>query len=57
MRYGRFERVLPLPYGTDPEAVSAKYQDGILELTVAGGAKRLLEPEPTHIPIRTAASR
>ncbi|MFP4155459.1 MAG: Hsp20/alpha crystallin family protein [Halothiobacillaceae bacterium] len=30
--YGRFERVLPLPYPVQPEAVSARYEQGVLTL-------------------------
>jgi HSP20 family protein len=33
-RYGRFQRVVPLPTGIDPEKVEAKYHSGILTLRV-----------------------
>lgn len=33
-RYGRFERVIPLPEGVDEEAVTARFADGVLEVTV-----------------------
>jgi len=33
-RYGSFSRVVPLPVGADPEAISAKYDRGILEVRV-----------------------
>jgi HSP20 family protein len=33
-RYGSFTRALPLPAGVDPEAVTATYRDGILEVRV-----------------------
>lgn len=32
--YGRFERRIPLPEGTDPDAVSALYDKGVLRVTV-----------------------
>ena len=32
-RFGRFERVLPLPQGTKPENVSAALNDGVLTVT------------------------
>lgn len=33
--YGRFERRVSLPEGTDPESVSATLENGVLEVTVA----------------------
>ncbi len=33
-RYGRFERVLPLPAGTRGKDVTATYKDGVLEVRV-----------------------
>ncbi|MFQ6118131.1 MAG: Hsp20/alpha crystallin family protein [Candidatus Bipolaricaulia bacterium] len=34
-RYGRFQRVFPLPEGIeDPSKIQAKFQDGILKITV-----------------------
>jgi HSP20 family protein len=33
-RYGSFSRVVSLPEGADPEAVTANYADGILEVRV-----------------------
>lgn len=33
MRYGRFERVLRVPDGLDPEKVTARYASGVLEIT------------------------
>jgi HSP20 family protein len=32
--YGRFERRIRMPEGTDPEKISAKYTNGVLEITV-----------------------
>ena len=34
VRYGRFERTLRLPEGLDPEKVTARYTNGVLEVTV-----------------------
>ncbi len=34
VRYGRFERVLALPAAIDPETVQARYEHGVLEVTV-----------------------
>jgi len=34
MRYGRFERTLRVPQGLDPEKVTARYTNGVLEVTV-----------------------
>jgi hypothetical protein len=33
------------------DAVKAEYRDGILEVTVAGGAKQMARPEAEHIRI------
>jgi HSP20 family protein len=51
MRYGSFERSLPLPEGVGADAVKAEYRDGILEVTVTDGAKQLARPEAQHIRI------
>jgi HSP20 family protein len=42
--YGRFERTVRLPPGTDTEAARASYRDGLLEITLP---KRL----PNKVPI------
>lgn len=44
MRYGTFQRTLPLPENVTADDVSAEYRDGILEVTVKGGAKEI-EPQ------------
>jgi HSP20 family protein len=49
--YGTFERTLPLPEGVGPDAVKAEYRDGILEVTVTGGAKPAAPPEAQRIRI------
>jgi len=33
-RYGKFERVIPLPIHIDNQNVAAEYKDGILTLTL-----------------------
>ena len=33
-RYGRFQRILPLPEGVDEDAIEANFEDGVLELTL-----------------------
>lgn len=33
-RYGRFERTIPLPEGTEAEQIKAKFKDGVLEVRV-----------------------
>jgi HSP20 family protein len=42
--YGRFERVLRLPTGTDTSAAQAAYRDGLLEITVP-------KTRPMQVPI------
>lgn len=46
--YGRFHRSILLPPGVDEDAVSATYQDGILEVTVHMPAQTT---ERTSVPI------
>ncbi len=37
-RYGSFSRSLTLPEGVDESKIHARYEDGVLEVTVEGGA-------------------
>jgi len=46
--FGSFLRTLPLPRGADASSVQAKYQDGILEVTIA---LPTTSPEATKVPI------
>lgn len=46
--YGAFRRSLTLPAGVDEDDVGARFEDGMLELTVRGGA---VAPEPRRIQI------
>ena len=32
--YGRFQRVIPLPEGADPESAEARFANGVLEVTI-----------------------
>lgn len=48
VRYGRFERSLPLPEGVSTDNVTARYRDGIMEITMPaskGGATRRIPVE------------
>lgn len=38
--YGRFRRVIVLPEGGDPEKVEARYQDGVLEVSILSPATK-----------------
>ena len=46
--YGRFRRSMSLPEGVNGEDISADFEDGLLEVTVRGGAHH---PEPERIRI------
>jgi HSP20 family protein len=46
--YGRFRRSMNLPEGVDGARVSADFENGLLEVTVKGGADH---PEPERIQI------
>jgi len=48
IRYGYFQRSMRLPEGTDSSKVHAKFEDGVLEVTVEGAA---IEREPERIQI------
>ena len=48
-RYGSFSRSLALPEGIDESKISARYEDGVLEVTVQGGA---VAREPKRIEIQ-----
>ena len=50
--YGRFRRRLKLPHGIDKGAISASFENGLLEVTVKGGVDRR-EPERIQIGRRT----
>ncbi|MGI9149640.1 MAG: Hsp20/alpha crystallin family protein [Chloroflexota bacterium] len=54
--YGRFERSVPLPPGTDTDAARANYRDGLLEITLP---KRLSSRIPISLddPLRANRAR
>ena len=47
-RYGSFRRSLAVPEGTDESKIHARYVNGVLEVTVEGGAA-VQEPKRIHI--------
>jgi HSP20 family protein len=47
-RYGSFRRSMTLPEGTDESKVHARFEDGVLEVTVEGAA---IERAPKRIEI------
>jgi HSP20 family protein len=47
-RYGSFRRSMTLPEGTDESKIRARYEDGVLEVTVEGAA---IEQAPKRIEI------
>ena len=52
--YGAFRRSFTLPAGIDEDAISADFENGLLEVTVRGGATAA--PEPRRIQIRDRSS-
>jgi HSP20 family protein len=48
--FGHFRRNMNLPKGIDRSDISADFQDGMLQVTVRGGATAI--PEPQRIEIR-----
>jgi HSP20 family protein len=52
--YGAFRRSITLPAGIDEDAISADFENGLLEVTVRGGATAA--PEPRRIQIRDRSS-
>ena len=46
--YGNFRRSMNLPEGVDKSKINAAFEDGLLELTITGGA---VYPEPERIEI------
>jgi HSP20 family protein len=53
-RYGSFRRSLALPEGIDESKISARYEDGVLEVRVQGGA---VAREPKRIQIEAAGGQ
>ena len=48
--YGHFRRVINLPDGVDGSKMDARFEDGLLEITIEGGANL---PEPQRVRIRS----
>ena len=46
--YGHFRRSMSLPEGINEDDIRANFEDGLLEITVKGGANH---PQPKQIPI------
>ncbi len=52
-RYGSFRRSMTLPEGTDESKIHARFQDGVLEVTVENAA---IEQAPKRIEIEGSSS-
>ena len=52
-RYGSFHRSMTLPEGTDESKVHARFEDGVLEVTVEGAA---IEQAPKRIEIEGSSA-
>lgn len=52
IRYGSFERVVPLPAGTTEADVTAAYRDGVLEVRIP---MRAGKPEARKVPVQREA--
>jgi HSP20 family protein len=50
-QYGGFRRTINLPDGTEPSSVTALLEDGLLEITVAGGCAARRRPERIDISV------
>lgn len=53
--FGAFERRLPIPEGIDEGAITATYQDGVLEVVVPEAMAKLEAPPAREIPVTTPA--
>jgi HSP20 family protein len=52
-RHGSFRRTLVLPHDVEEEEISARFEDGVLEVRVPGGAA---EKAPKHIQVQGPSS-
>ena len=52
-RYGTFRRSMTLPEGVDDSKIHARFEDGVLEVTVEGAA---VEQAPKRIEIEGASN-
>jgi HSP20 family protein len=53
--YGAFERRIPIPEGIDEAAISATYEDGVLEVVVPEAMAKLEAPPAREIEVTTPA--
>jgi len=54
--YGTFERAIALPEGVDPNAIEARFENGVLEVTMPMPKQELQQPRGRAIPIRGAGA-
>jgi HSP20 family protein len=54
LRHGSFRRSMILPEGVDEEKIHARYQDGILEVTLEGAAAAR---EPRHVQVEVSGGQ
>lgn len=52
--YGTFRRSMALPEGVNDEDISAGFQDGVVEITVKGGAT--VTPAPKRIQLKSSGA-
>lgn len=52
-RHGRFHRAVVLPEGVDQSMITASFENGVAEITVAGAART---PEPSRIPLQNRST-
>ena len=55
-RYGSFYRTIPLPEGVNADNAQARFNNGVLEVTLPGAAKNL-QPQRRRIPIQGAGQQ
>jgi len=47
--YGRFERVIDLPEGVDPDTIKATYHDGVMEVTMKAPKEMVAKKVPITV--------
>jgi len=57
VRYGRFERTLVLPEGVDPQKVTARFENGVLDVTVPLPAAPTAQKVPIQVEGPTPAAK
>jgi HSP20 family protein len=53
IRYGRFQRMIPLPEGANADQAQAKFENGVLEVTVPVPEQKI---QRKQIPIQTGSA-